>query len=79
MYFNALIIAYNLTFTVYSTLGLIYDNDLRLVICPPIIELFLIFMVTNFTIRYYQLARVMHVYFNRDIEVAIKASKVSTI
>ena len=79
MYFNALIIAYNLTFTVYSTLGLIYNNDLRLVICPPIIELFLIFMVTNFTIRYYQLARVMHVYFNPDIEIAIKASKASTM
>ena len=70
MYFNALILIYNAIFFVYASIEMsMLDDDYSLMVYMPILTLFQNLMVFNFTIRYYKLARTMHIYFNTSVDM----------
>lgn len=72
-YFNSLLLVYNALFIIYSSLALDQDKD-DLTFFLPALIIFQTFIMTNFTLRYFKLARVMYIFFNSDIMKTLKAS-----
>ena len=74
IYFNSLLLVYNLLFLIYAIMGYHMDERSYLITFLPVLVFFQILMMTNFTLRYYQLARVMHIFFNHNITKTLEAS-----
>ena len=72
-YFNFLLLVYNALFIIYSSIALDQENDDLMFFLPALI-MFQTLIMTNFTLRYFKLARVMYIFFNSDIMKTLKAS-----
>ena len=75
LYFNSLILAYNIILLVYASIDMArFESEDSLIVYQPVLTLFQILMIFNFTLRYYKLARIMHIYFNTSTNTQLKHS-----
>ena len=69
IYFVCLILFYNLTILVYSSLLYKYGDDSdHLAAVIPVLACFQVFICINFTFRYYRIARAMRIFFTSDLQ-----------
>lgn len=74
IYFNVLLIVYNLMFLTYASLTVDSRHQFKtMIVFLPIIQMIQVFINTNFTIRYQNLARIMHIFFSSDLESQLDA------
>ena len=66
IYFNALIILYNAVLVTYAILLIRTVEISGLVLFLELIGFIHFIIMTNFTLRYYQLSRAMRIYFTSD-------------
>ena len=74
LYFNGLLLFYNACFIVYSTFSFNFDAHPDGLLFLSFISCLQIFILTNFSVHYYRLARIMHIFFNKDIAKQLKAT-----
>ena len=65
--FNTMLILYNLLFLMYACMCMKSELFYYLIAFLPILDLLQVFIMINFTIRYYKLARIINFYFNSDL------------
>ena len=66
IHFNSLLILYNFLFVIYSAMNMNSDKYEVLITFLPIIVFVQTSILTSFTLRYYQVARVMCMFFGSD-------------
>ena len=62
-----MLILYNVLFLMYACMCFKVDDFDYLIAYLPILDLLQVFIMINFTIRYYKLARIINFYFNSDL------------
>ena len=67
VYFNAMLILYNVLFMMYACMCFKVEYFNYLIAFLPLLDLVQVFIMMNFTIRYYKLARIINFFFNSDL------------
>ena len=72
LYFNLLLIIYNAVFVLYSILLIMEAQYTSMVLFLQLSGLLHFFIMSNFTLRYYRLARAMRIFFTSDYRKQLK-------
>lgn len=72
VYLNLLLIIYNILFVLYASMAYHMNERSYLITFLPVLYFFQTLYLTNFTLRYYSLARVMSIYFTNDVLMAMR-------
>ena len=68
-----MLVLYNLLFFIYTVLGLVSTVFYQLICFMPVLQLINTMIITNFTYRYYRVARIMYVLYTQDPETRVRA------
>ena len=71
-YFNSILLLYNILFFVYAAMAYHMDERNYLITFLSALAFLQTLFLTNFTMRYYELAYVIEIYFSHDFEMALK-------
>ena len=77
IHFNLLLIAFNLVLLVYAMLDTFENKFPYLICCMPVLNFLFTMIMTNFTLRYFRLARTLKMLFSPQLNAQVKAMQSS--
>ena len=79
IYFNVLLVTYNIVFFIYGCMSFAMDGYPYLILFLPFISGLQMIITIDFIGRYYKLAEVISIFFTNDIQKQLKATTVRAI
>ena len=67
VYFNSLLIVYNMLWLIYALLAVTETKYEQLITFLPVLQFWQSVILVTFTMNYYRLARVMKIFFNKNL------------